>query len=76
MENRRKPGPKPKGVRSQITLRVPADHRELYAEAASAAGMPLSDYIAVALARAHNLAEPEFIQRNPDQEELPLAKAS
>jgi hypothetical protein len=76
MESRRKPGPKPKGVRSQITLRVPVEHRKVYAEAAEAAGLPLGDYIALALALAHGLAEPEFIRRNTNQEELPLAKAS
>ncbi|MGQ0632464.1 MAG: hypothetical protein ACT4P1_15705 [Sporichthyaceae bacterium] len=76
VEKRRKPGPKPKGVRSQITLRIPSRDREVYAAAAAAAGLPLCDYIAIALAAAHGLPEPEFLQRRQNQEELPLAKAS
>lgn len=75
-DNRRKPGPKPKGDRSQLTVRLPARDREIYAAAATEAGLPLCDYIAMALAHAHGLPEPEFLQRRRNQEELPLAKAS
>ena len=72
---RRKPGPKPKGL-AQITLRVPADHRPCYEAAARDAGLPLSDYIALVLAQAHELPEPAYLRRNRDQGELPLTKAS
>jgi predicted HicB family RNase H-like nuclease len=59
VEGRRKPGPKPKkGDRSQITLRVPAKHREIYALAAVANGLPLNDYLVAVLARAHHLPVP------------------
>jgi hypothetical protein len=83
VESRKKPGRKAKGVRSQITLRVPAKHRELYAHAARTAGMALSDYLAMVLAKAHHLPVPavepaasgEAVQETA-QEELPLTRAS
>ena len=34
--------------------------------------MPLSDYLALVLARAHELDEPAYVHRNPNQQELPL----
>jgi hypothetical protein len=58
VESRRKPGPKPKGERSQITLRVPAEHRVIYALTAAAKGLPLNDYLVSVLARAHDLPVP------------------
>ena len=70
---RRKPGPKPKGDRSQITVRVPSAHRELYEHAARAAGWGLSDYLMLVLARAHFLPEPPVPRRMTEvQEELPV----
>ncbi len=66
-------GPDPKGDRSAITVRIPRTHRALYERAASAAGIPLGDYIAAQLARAHELEEPDYVTAWPRrQEALPL----
>ncbi|PRY09894.1 hypothetical protein [Kineococcus rhizosphaerae] len=77
MAERRKPGPKPRGVREPITARVPADHRKLYVEQAKAMGIPLTDYVALVMARAHHLADPAFIKLPsgdaPVQEELRMS---
>jgi hypothetical protein len=53
-------------------VRVPRDHRVVYEQAARSAGIPLGDYIALSLAQAHELAEPDYVHRNTGQEELPL----
>lgn len=60
---RARPGPKPKGVRRQFTLRVPDDQYEVYQGLAAEAGMPVSDYLAVMLARHHGLPDPEYVLR-------------
>jgi hypothetical protein len=73
---RRKPGPVPKGDRSQFTLRVPKPHREVYERAALDAGYrSLSDYLAARLAEAHDLEMPKeyALARHDRGEELPLA---
>src|SRR5659263_188951 len=69
-----KPGRKPKGDRSPMHVRIPRNHRVLYEQAAATAGLPLSDYVAIVLARAHELDEPDYVQRERDrhQVELPL----
>lgn len=79
MAERRRPGPVPKGKRKQFTVRAPEDHVPIYEQAAEEAGLPLSDYIAVALARLHGLPEPTYIDRprrkrriQCGQEELPI----
>jgi hypothetical protein len=71
---RRRPGPQPKGTRSQFTLRLPADHAAHYKREAEAEGLSLADYFAVVLARGHGLPEPEYVTRVRlrDQDELPL----
>jgi len=68
------PGPKPKGDRSPMHVRVPRTHREIYEQGAAKAGMPLGDYIALMLARAHQLDDPDYVHRQHDraQVELPL----
>lgn len=54
-------------------MRIPASHRPVYEAEAQRAGLALGDYIAVALAREHNLAEPDYLNRPPAaQEVLPL----
>jgi hypothetical protein len=68
-------------VRSQITLRVPAGHRELYVLAAKTAGMALNDYLVLVLARAHHLPVPAESPRGQPQHptsqgESPLNRAS
>jgi hypothetical protein len=53
-------------------VRVPRTHREVYEAAAAAAGMPLSDYVAEQLARAHDLDVPEYVNRRSDPGQLAL----
>lgn len=53
-------------------VRVPRTHRVVYEERAERAGLPLGDYVAMLLAQAHELDEPEYIHRRRDQTELPL----
>lgn len=67
-----KPGPKPKGDRVPITARIPRDHHPRYEQQASDAGLPLCDYVALVMARAHGLPEPEYLSRTRKQEALPL----
>jgi hypothetical protein len=54
---------------------MPRDHHQQYAALAEEAGLPLGDYIAQVLARAHDLPDPDYIERagQPDaQQVLPL----
>jgi hypothetical protein len=69
---RKRPGPQPKGDRTPLHVRVPRAHREVYEAEAAKAGLPLGDYIALKLALAHALDEPEYVNRRNDQVELPL----
>ena len=68
----RRPGPDPKGDRSQITLRLPRTHRTVYEHAAKQAGLPLGDYLALRLARAQGLDDPDYIALKLTDEALPL----
>jgi len=74
---RGKPGPVPKGARAQFTIRVPEEHMEIYRQRADEAGLPVGDYIAVALAHRHGLPTPEYVhrrRRGPEREDaLPIA---
>jgi hypothetical protein len=71
---RRKPGPKPKGVRKQFTMRLPADQFAVYKAEAEQRGTSLADYLTEVLARGHGLPEPEYLHRRHDehQQVLPL----
>jgi hypothetical protein len=69
---RRRPGPEGKGERKQVTLRVPAGDYTVYEREASAARMPVSDYLALALARQHQLDEPAYLRRAAGSQMLPL----
>lgn len=53
-----------------FTGRYPSEHLELYKVRATAAGLPLGDYLAGVLAAAHGLDEPEYLNRNRNQPEL------
>lgn len=53
-------------------VRVPKKHRVVYEQLAEQDGLPLGDYIAKVLARAHELDEPDYLSRNRTQTELPL----
>jgi len=71
---RRKPGPRPKGVREQICARLPADHLAHYRQVAEDLGMPVGDYIALKMAEVHGWPAPEYINRDKKQQEaLPLS---
>jgi hypothetical protein len=65
-------GRQPKGERAQILARVPKPHRHVYEQRAAEQGIPLGDYVALVLAQAHELAEPDYINRDRRQGELPL----
>lgn len=77
-------GPDPKGDRTQFTARLPTAHLERYKSEAESCGLALTDYLALKLAEAHNLPEPEYIadererRRKRDarlrqREELPIS---
>ena len=53
-------------------VRVPRTHRAVYEELAERAGLPLGDYVAMLLAQAHELDEPEYLSWSRRQSELPL----
>lgn len=73
---RKRPGPKPKGVRKQFTMRLPADQFEVYKAEATRREISLADYLTEVLARGHGLPEPAYLHRRQhDQQELPLAGA-
>lgn len=73
MSGRGRGGRKPKGNRAAISCRVPADQKPVLEEAARSAGMPLGDYVAVILARHHDLPIPNYLQpATKGQEELPI----
>jgi predicted HicB family RNase H-like nuclease len=66
----KKPGPVPRGPRSQFTLRLPPGHRALYKAHADAEGISLADYITRALAEMHDLDLPAYLQRHNDRAQL------
>jgi len=77
MAEHRKRGPKPKGVRVPVSVLVPAEHQALYAEHAERMGLPITDYFALFMARAHELPDPDYIKLRDDhapvQEELRMS---
>jgi len=74
IRTRKRPGPQPKGVRKQFTVRVPLDQYAVYKGEADARGITLVDYLAGVLARGHGLEEPAYLRRNrsPKEDMLPL----
>lgn len=68
----RRPGNPGKGSRRAITVRVPEEHKHAYEAAAAEHGLPLSDYLALELARRFDLGEPEYLQKVKGQEQLPM----
>lgn len=77
MAERRKPGPVPRGVREQVTIRVPVDHKRAYEQRARQLGIPLTDYFTLVMARAHAFDDPDYIHpvdaHGPRQEELRIS---
>lgn len=63
-----------KGPRSAVMARMPVPHREVYEQEAAKAGLPLGDYVALCMARMHELNDPEYIHRDlqRNQEALPI----
>lgn len=87
VQQRRKPGTRPRGDRAAISLRVPVDQRAVYEERASELGIPLSSWVAIKLAEAEGLPVPDYVQEEirkaalqrqfaAGQEELPLARSA
>lgn len=54
-------GRKPRGDRTATSVALPSDHLALYRLEAERCGLPLGDYVAIKLAEAHKLPEPEYI---------------
>ena len=77
MAERRNPGPVPRGVREQVTIRVPVDHKRAYEQRARQLGIPLTDYFTLVMARAHAFDDPDYIHpvdaHGPRQEELRIS---
>jgi len=67
----KRPGPKGKGDRSAITLRVPSSHKSRYAAEAQRLGLPVSDYLALRLAQVHDLSAPGHLLPRQEQQ-LPI----
>lgn len=87
VQQRRKPGTRPRGDRGAISVRVPVDQRSIYEELAAELGIPLSSWVAKQLAEAQGLEIPDYIQEEirkatlrrqfeSGQEELPLARSA
>ena len=57
------PGPDPKGVRRQHTVRIPEDQFHTYEHLARELGLPLGDYIVMHMAVAHGLPIPDWIKK-------------
>ncbi|MGL5826796.1 MAG: hypothetical protein ACRCYU_18595 [Nocardioides sp.] len=75
MSMRKRPGPKPKGLRRQFTMRLPEDQFAVYKAEAERRKLSLADYLTESLARGHGLPEPAYLHRdrpNDHQQELPL----
>jgi len=52
-----------KGPRTEHTVRIPADHDDRYVHQAGQLGLSYSDYLALVLARAHDLDVPDYVAR-------------
>ena len=61
-ETTRRRGPQPRGDRVGVTMRLPDEHAEIYKQRADALGIPLSSWIALALAEHENLGGPGYVQ--------------
>lgn len=64
-----------KGDRTATTSRFPTDHFERYRAEARSQNLELSDYIALIMAKAHDLSLPAYLDepKKPQEEVLPLA---
>lgn len=65
-------GRKPKGSRVPISAKVPTDLMPILKAEAADKGMPLTDYVALVLAEAHGQPAPSYLEKNKNQEALPI----
>lgn len=66
-------GRRPRGDRVPTSFKAPRDHLAIYRAAADEAGLPLGDYLVIALAERHELPLPEYLDpQDHYQQELPL----
>ena len=70
--NKGKRGRKPKGVRVPISGKIPADLKPILDGAAEEAGLPLTDYVALVLAEYHGQPAPSYLEKDKNQEALPM----
>lgn len=69
MDERRKPGTRPKGPRKAATVRLPVDQFDAYKQACDEQGYSsLGDYLVAVLADAHGLKPPAYIDRRSDSD--------
>lgn len=61
-ETGRRRGPQPRGDRVGVTMRIPGDQAEIYRDRAEQLGIPLSSWIALALAEHENLDIPSYVR--------------
>ena len=65
-----------KGDRDHIVTRPSRVVGDLVRQHAEEAGLTISDYVAAVLARAHGVPEAAPLNRDPEQEVLPLGKTA
>ena len=58
----RRRGPEPRGDRVGVTMRIPGDQAEVYRSRAEELGIPLSSWIALALAEHEQLDVPSYVR--------------
>lgn len=84
-EARKKPGPRPRGDRRSISMRVPKLHYEHLKEHAQQAGIPITSYVVLLLSQHEGLPVPEYVQEELDkahededesERSLPLARSA
>ena len=61
-ETTRRRGPQPRGDRATVTARIPDDHADIYKQRADELGIPLSSWIALALAEHEDLDVPGYVK--------------
>lgn len=62
-ETPKRGGQPSRGDRSNVTVRVPTEHRAVYEARAAELGIPLGSWVAIKLAEAEGLEVPDYIER-------------
>lgn len=65
-EARKKPGPRPRGDRRSLSMRVPKLHYEHLREHARQAGIPITSYVVLLLSEHEGLPVPDYVQEELD----------